>query len=278
MTKWTVLAVATTLVISTGCAAGVGDEGRVGEGSQAIKPMNGLRPDALLPRAFDPAALAAAALDPAALSRDVLAAIQDPGDAGTRSRQHLQYAVSCALDETQSVSFTWTDADQVVHAETYPGFVGLETGWASRPLSATGQRWISACMAARTNYSGVHVEISVRAPNPVLSPAETPEAPTFAVEEGAFWGNIYGGAPALYACDVPADDDNSWAQDRDCAAGHVDPATGVVSSCGIIRRLGSCDAFCAPIESGTLSHPFCWSDPVVRYRSISWQPITVALQ
>jgi hypothetical protein len=246
------------------------------ETDNALNP-NALNPNALNPNALNPNALNPNALNPSALSPAALAAITDPGAAGDLSRQHLKYTVGCALDPTQSFSFSWTDKWHVVHQEIYEGLLGLATYWISKPLNPQGQQWVSACLAARTNYFGVAVIISSRGPCSVLNKHNTPEEGIYTKEEGAFWGNLYANPPALYACDVPANDANSRAQLRACAAGYIDPTTGTTQSCGPIQRLGSCDTYCTSGDP-SLGHWACWTDPANPVGTASQQPITVFLQ
>jgi hypothetical protein len=88
------------------------------------------------------------------------------------------------------------------------------------------QRWISACVLARTNAYGVHVEISMRAPEDAPQAIKDALAvtdaerngdgagtPAYALREGAYFGNIFAttpmdpttGAPATYpGTDGPA--------------------------------------------------------------------------
>ena len=79
------------------------------------------------------------------------------------------------------------------------------TTWWGDPASATKpcQRWMSACVLARTNAYGVHVQISMRAPSeraagdqgrPRAS-ANATSATTFTLREGAFYGNIFATTP-----------------------------------------------------------------------------------
>jgi hypothetical protein len=277
MIRWTGLAWAIALFTFTGCAVSTErDEARIGEAGEAAIFHNGLSPAALLPGTLDPGALAASPLDPGALDPGVLAALQDPGANGDLVRKHLAYTVSCAFDATQSFSFSWTDAVGASHDETYPGYFGLATSWADEALSPEGQQWISACMAARTNYYGVYVLISARAAHGPLSQLDPSEAASYTVEEGSFWGNLYDGAPALYACHVAADDDNSRSYLRDCAVGHLDPTTGAVTPCGMIQLLGTCDELCVPLD-GAPGSPGCWSDPANPRQTGTLQPITVVL-
>src|SRR5689334_8539387 len=115
---------------------------------------NALVPNALVPNALAPNALAPNALTPNTLSSSALDAIKDAGLGGVLSRLFLKYAVSCAFTPAQSFSFSWTDAQNVVHQEVYYGMVGIAPGWASGSLCTQGQQMVSACIAARTNYYG----------------------------------------------------------------------------------------------------------------------------
>jgi hypothetical protein len=92
------------------------------------------------------------------------------------------------------------------------------TWWNSGTCDESCQRWISACVLARTNAYGVHVQISMRAP------ANAPQAikdalavtdierngadagtdaggdagsPAFSLREGAYYGNIFATTPVL---------------------------------------------------------------------------------
>jgi hypothetical protein len=93
------------------------------------------------------------------------------------------------------------------------GAIGLginhdgETWWGSGNCDESCQRWVSACVLARTNAYGVHVDISMRAP------ANAPQAikdalavsdlerngdathVAYSLREGAFYGNIFATTP-----------------------------------------------------------------------------------
>ena len=97
-----------------------------------------------------------------ALSPSNLDALQDPSATGATARQLMRYMASCALTSTQSFQFEWTDELGILHTESYPGHLGLAPTWATQPLSLDGQRLVSACLAARTNYYQVPVQISAR--------------------------------------------------------------------------------------------------------------------
>ena len=217
---------------------------------------NALNANGLSVGALSAVTLAANPLAPGAVAPSVLAAVQDPSSNGDLARQFLAYTVSCALDVTRSFGFSWTDSAGVAHAETYPGLLGLATGWASGPLNPPGQWWVSACLISRVNYYGVQVTISSRGSNPALATPSAAELASYTHEEGAFWGNLFIPSPYAYACDDPADDVHSWSEYRDCAAGHVE-APDEVEPCGIIELAGPCDTLCAPPDPTFGYYPEC---------------------
>ncbi len=267
-----------------GCADDQSDpEGPLGEALSALEMDNAMNPNAMNPNAMNPNALNPQALIPNALnlnslSPDALAAITDPGLAGDLSRQHLKYTVGCALGPTQSFSFSWTDALNVEHQETYWGLLGLAKGWGSSALDDVGgQQWISACLAARTNYFGVTVTISSRGGCQALNKHNTPEENLYTKEEGAFWGNLYTNSPALYACDVPGNDANSRLALRVCAAGYIAQPGNPPRGCGVIQRLGPCNTYCDAANPSSLGHPDCYSDPSNKEGTMTQNTITVFL-
>ena len=214
----------------------------LGEAESQLVVSNALNPNALNPNALSPSALQL---------------IQDPGSSGDLSRQLLRYTVSCALNPTQSFSFSWTDAFGVVHSETYSGLLGLAVGWANNRLSTSGAEWVSACLASRVNWYGATVIISSRGPTAHLSTTSEERAGYPAIE-GAFFGNLFTSTPAIYSCHNLTNVDNSRSQQRDCAAGHVNP-DGSVSSCGMLQILGSCSDYCSSIDASRGYYPSCFT-------------------
>ncbi len=238
---------------------------------------NALVPNALVPNALVPNALVPNALVPNALSPDALAAIKLDSTAGVLSRQFVRYAVSCAFDSTQVFSFSWTDSTGVVHDEQYEGDLGIAPGWATGPLTdETRQRLVSGCLAARVNWYGVSVYISVRSvENPLRTYASSPEVATYPNVEGAFWGNLFVQAPYLNACYEEDTVAVSRAAQRDCAVGHVDG--GSVVPCGMIALTGPCSSWCQKLSTGGKYHPFCVDHPGVQGSGYTKAVITTAL-
>jgi Domain of unknown function (DUF5011)/HYR domain len=153
-----------------------------------------------------------------------------PGNALRSSpytRQLLQYIYQCAMppttydtsldpnngalkcSSTVPCDFGYTCNSQNTCVVPLTGSVGIGinadgTSWgASGTCDESCQRWVSACVLARTNAYGVHVEISMRAP------ADAPQAikdalkvddtggerETFSLREGAYYGNIFATTP-----------------------------------------------------------------------------------
>jgi hypothetical protein len=262
-----------SLVLLTHCAAPAEEQEEVYgaaksalEVSNALTP-NALTPNALTPNALTPNALTPNALTPNALDPDALDSLQDPGADGELSRLLLKYTVSCALDSSQSFSFSWTDSAGGVHNESYPGQLGIAPEWTSGPLAVPGQELVSGCLCARTNWYGVQVIISLRYVDGVLRiVTDTPEHLFYPYLEGACWGNLFSATPYVSACNVPENAQHSRSAKRDCENGHLNPQEHV-EECGVINIVGSCQDRCsAPILSGVLGllgqyDPSC-NDPV----------------
>jgi hypothetical protein len=194
---------------------------------------NSIDPNSIDPNSIDPNSIDPNALTPGTLSSTSMTALQNPGEAGRMSRMLVQYLVSCAFDNTQSFSFTWSD-DDGPHSEEYWGSMGLVPEWEERGLTLTEQRWVSACIAARTNMYGVPVMISMRGTHAALG-LEEGESGTYTFQEGAFWGNIFGDAPDLKSCYFANKVTESRAEQRFCAARTADSI-----ECNNIDSVGPC--------------------------------------
>ncbi len=256
--------------LSLGCAegslesAGANGEESVTDEDYAVTTFNALTTNALTTNALTTNALTTNALTTNALTTNALTtnalttngittgslhplllpALQDPGPSGDNTREFFQYLVGCALDSTQIVEFSWTDTGGVVHNESMAGGVGLAPNWLTNgALSESSQHWISACIAARTNWYGVTVLISMRGPHLDLKHIAAGELTEYPVLEGGFWGNLFGATPEIYACHDSADMADARARSRDCAAGHLAP-DGSVQNCGNIAIAGSCEDLC----------------------------------
>lgn len=186
---------------------------------------------------LSPAKLANTALTTDVLSSANALAMGQTSDA----RKVLAYAVGCALDDTQSVSF-------VLNSTTYNfyGAMGLVPGWTSADLSTSEAAWVSACVLARVNALSTTLWISARGDQSGLATTST-ELTDYEIEEGAFWGNTFVdlGSLAMYSCngvDQAADDSYADLPYRECA--EWDGVTGSnLSPCGM-HYAGLCSSAC----------------------------------
>jgi hypothetical protein len=154
-------------------------------------------------------------------------------------RDVFSLVVSCALpsDVTLVATVNGTELE-------FPGEAGLAPQWLATRLERTGQRWVSACMLARVNAHEVVIPISMRGPDPALA-ASADERAIWTLEEGAFFGNVFGPVSEplqAFACrgrDKAAGDAGELA-DRECAA--PDPANPGFTLCGMMFA-GDCGNF-----------------------------------
>jgi hypothetical protein len=165
----------------------------------------------------------------------VMDALRDTTSLGANSRIFFRYLVSCALPAGQTVTYNWTDANNIVHTEDNPGQLGLAPAWQTGPLDQAGKEIVSACMASRTNSLGVTVPISMRSKGVAALAVSSSERSQYTYGEGSFWGDLFASTPYLYSCSrAPYDAGTSTSQytskGRTCAA----------ADCGIIKYLGRC--------------------------------------
>lgn len=256
-----------TAALLAGCGGAEGwDEEPLGEARGELLNPNALSPDALNAAVLTDTGAGGGeplhmnALSPDALNAVAPAALNDPGRLGDLTRQLMKYALECALDPSQSFTFSWTDGQGVVHPEAYRGLVGIEPKWLLYPLTEKGQAWVSACIASRVNWYGLSLTISARSAHPRLNPTTSAELSNYTMREGAFWGNLFVQNPHLHACYYAPNIAHSRSRLRDCATGHLDPATNTVEDCGILDVVGSCADHCDPIITLGTSYPGCSHD------------------
>jgi len=242
-----------------GCSqmSDTGEEGLTSEAANALCIENSLSTNAIDLNGVLSNGIDLNGLDPDLLSPSALAAIQDPGEFGENSRLLYRYVVGCAYDATQSLSFTWTDSLGVVHPEVYWGSLGLSPSWKYTSITPNVRRAVSACIAARANYYGTPVTISMRGPEEAIKHADATELAAFPMEEGTFWGDLFDGAPQLYACHNDANRAHSRTKLRECAAGHLGE-NNEITGCAHITIVGNCDAVCDPLNSTNFYRPRCY--------------------
>lgn len=160
------------------------------------------------------------------------------------SRQTLKYLASCALPEDVVLTATHAGVDY-----EFPGGIGLAPGWQERGMGPEEQRWVSACMLARTNFYGVRVEISLRSDFPSEAPGLRiwrDEDAAFTQEEGTFFGNLFAERPVAWVCG-PAHDASARARiaarKRLCALRPEGaPAEGQATTACHFVHVGPCTA------------------------------------
>ena len=157
------------------------------------------------------------------------------------NRTLLGYLASCALPETMVLQAEIGN-EQVI----FPGSLGLAPGWADRALTSAEQRWVSACLLARTNYLGHRMRISMRATDPPVDGLKTTaeEEREFSLFEGGFFGNVFAESPVAFACtggsDAVGAADPVYAK-RVCTLPTVSGSSDIkpISRCGF-TLVGSC--------------------------------------
>jgi hypothetical protein len=147
----------------------------------------------------------------------MLRELADPSLASTAARrEQLKYLVRCALPAQITVY-----ADAEGERFTFQGSMGLAPRWLTAAMTASEERWVSACLLAHVNYFGKQVQVSMRAtPPPVPAfEASDDERQTFTIFEGGFFGNLFAPAPVAYTCRgmrSPAQASDPILRDRVC--------------------------------------------------------------
>ncbi|HEU4412789.1 MAG TPA: HYR domain-containing protein [Polyangiaceae bacterium] len=138
--------------------------------------------------------------------------------ANANTRDLLKYVYECAMGPEQS---TVLDPGPGGANLELHGLVGLAPGWGKSggACDESCQRWVTACVLARTNAYGVKVDLSMRAPDDAPAHIKAALAVTaeeraaYPLREGAFYGNLFRQegqpdgtavmAPRFYACAGP---------------------------------------------------------------------------
>ena len=113
-------------------------------------------------------------------------------------RKLLKYIVNCALPAIDTVDVS-TDSGSF----SFPGDMGLAPAWSSRSLNDAEKRQVSSCLAARTNFFGKPVRISLRSEDPqapVGLRCDAQERRDYPFFEGGFFGNFFSANPVAYVC------------------------------------------------------------------------------
>jgi hypothetical protein len=176
------------------------------------------------------------------------------------SREVLQYVYSCAMRSDQTATIDYGgDAPLALQ-----GAVGLAPQWgeANGTCDESCQRWVTACVLARTNAYGARVSISMRAPATAPEHIRTAlavtgdEASRFDLREGAFYGNMFWmspqsedprdfvNKPLFYACAGPGSNIPDITRRFMSSQGADEPPNGPVDNQGL------CDPTSDPTTTG----------------------------
>ena len=98
-------------------------------------------------------------------------------------RTTVSYLVRCALP----AGSTLVKQDQFGTSYTFAGQVGLAPEWRDGACDAACQEYVSACLLAHINTSGMHVPLWIVSDAPSVGWGLSPSYPN---QEGAFFGNI----------------------------------------------------------------------------------------
>jgi hypothetical protein len=108
----------------------------------------------------------------------------------------VSYLVGCALPAGDSVTY---DVDGISYR--FAGDLGLAREWKYGACGESCQGWVSACMLARLNKKGEHVQISMRGQNPAL--ALEPGEDQWKTREGSYYGNLFERKQPIFSCYNP---------------------------------------------------------------------------
>jgi hypothetical protein len=131
------------------------------------------------------------------------------------------YIVQCALPAGDSLTYTIDGRDY-----EFEGQIGLAPEWKTSACGEDCQRWMSACLLARLNKLGEHVEISMRGDHPALD-VVAHERRDYRTREATYYGNLFAAPDQLFACYSPGTSSIS----RVCGESLADCPMHVVGSC-----------------------------------------------
>lgn len=146
----------------------------------------------------------------------------------------LSAIVGCALRSEAELDDTRSDG--VVFQ--FFGEAGIAPRWIADAIDRRRSELVTGCLLAHLSRDGLPTVVSMRGPS---LPAPTSERDALGMEEGAFFGDVFGRHPIVAACSgrwLEADPDSPALAHRDCAR----PA-GSLTRCGLTYA-GSCRAAC----------------------------------
>ena len=198
------------------------------------------------------------------------AAPDSPTDRGLTPQQAMlwKYVARCALRADQELEApAGSNGDKL----KFKGALGLAPEWQEGKCDGACQEKVSACLAALTNQTGDHVQLSMLSAAPSLAAMSASESDLpYPFQEGAFFGNVFSGE--AYVC-RGHDADKGAQLKRFCAL-----TPGVCSGLTNFFDAGSCaqscQMSCTKLSDGTsrCAAVSCrdpqgrlWSHPITTY-------------
>ncbi|CAN5853865.1 hypothetical protein BH11MYX3_BH11MYX3_10500 [soil metagenome] len=170
------------------CVGELGDELGMSETQDALTSTNRLSSNRLSSNRLSSNRLSSNRLSSNSLEVQGLAATES-------GREVLSYIVGCALPIGQSLTIAVAGVTY-----TYPGWIGLAPGWATRVPTVSERRWVTSCLLSRTNVNGVPVNISMRNDSNLSLVTSAAERALYTQAEGSFYGDLFATVPVTYAC------------------------------------------------------------------------------
>lgn len=163
----------------------------------------------------------------------------------------IRYLVECALDDGDSITVVPVGDEALL----FGGHLGLAPQWKTGPCDETCQRWVSACLLARTNETGAEITLFVQGDHPSLGFGIEPTFPHY---EGTFFGNVFADPAAMHACrGTPAGQQAAGQQGRTCTqseneCGFTTYANCVLEAGCTVGPTGVATIDCEPVLGGAV--------------------------
>jgi hypothetical protein len=147
-----------------------------------------------------------------------------------------RYVARCALAEGQVLG-------------AFPGAMGLAPEWKQGKCDGACQEKVSSCLAALTNQTGLHVNVSMMSAAPDLAANMAPNDNdlAFPFQEGAFFGNVFAGE--AFVC-RGRDADKAAQLKRYCALAPAS-CSGIAAFEDAGRCEGACEMSCTTLSDGS---------------------------
>jgi len=175
------------------------------------------------------------------------AAPDGPTDLRLTPQQSMlwKYTARCALRADQELEAPVGSTGEKLK---FKGLLGLAPEWREGQCDGACQEKVSSCLAALTNQTGDHVQVSMLSAAPSLATMSANDNDlAYPFQEGAFFGNVFSGE--AYVC-RGRDAEKGEQLKRFCAL-----APGLCSGLAKFSGAGpceqSCEMSCTPLSDGT---------------------------